>query len=74
MMGFYWFLLLIMYHTAACDGRLALCLCMSVCLCVFAITTPRRSHTKANFSEPSGSENRTRVDCIFIICDIIFLD
>ena len=32
-MGFYWLLVLILYHPDGCDGLLALCLCLSVCLC-----------------------------------------
>ena len=46
MMGFYWVSGLILYHRAGCDGLLAMCDCLSVCLCVLAITVPRRSNAK----------------------------
>ena len=37
---FYRLLGLIMYHIADCGRLLALCICLSVCLCVLAITAP----------------------------------
>ena len=39
MMGFYWLLVLILYHPDGCDGLLALCLSVCLCSCDNDITT-----------------------------------
>ena len=36
-----WLVRLIVHHPAGCGRLLALCVCLSVCICVLAIMTPR---------------------------------
>ena len=53
-----------LYHPGSYGGLFALCLCLSVCFCVLAITTQVQM-LRASLSETSGSKFHSTSCCVY---------